>query len=54
MYAVPGASGQLGSLVIEALFAETESGQIVALVRDSALTGRPTTPLPTLVANALK
>ncbi|HEX7872929.1 MAG TPA: SDR family oxidoreductase [Sphingobium sp.] len=34
MYAVTGASGQLGRLVIETLLTQIEPGQIVALVRD--------------------
>ncbi|PZU07228.1 SDR family oxidoreductase [Sphingomonas sp.] len=36
MYAVTGASGQLGRLVIEALLGRIEPGKIVALVRDPA------------------
>ncbi|ASY44127.1 NAD(P)-dependent oxidoreductase [Sphingobium xenophagum] len=36
MYAVTGASGQLGRLVIDALLATVEPGAIVALVRDPA------------------
>jgi NAD(P)H dehydrogenase (quinone) len=36
MYAVTGASGQLGRLVIEKLLTKVDPGQIVALVRDPA------------------
>ncbi len=34
MYAVTGASGQLGRLVVQELLAKTDAGNIVALVRD--------------------
>lgn len=36
MYAVTGASGQLGRLVIDALLETVEPGELVALVRDTA------------------
>lgn len=36
MYAVTGASGQLGRLVVEDLIARVDPGQVVALVRDPA------------------
>ena len=36
MYAVTGASGQLGGLVLEALLAKVKADQVVALVRDPA------------------
>lgn len=39
MYAVTGASGQLGRLVIDALLEKVEAGNIVALVRDPAKLG---------------